>query len=438
MNTLMTITGFTTLIIFILLMLIWLNIRKNNSGELWRDLEALKGKITDFEARLQVFPDLIRSNTADIVQERFTKFSDNLSSKNQELVQRFGAFQAELTKSMGENSKRLTEDFSAFKEILKKAITEDFDRLILSVENKLEAINTKVQENLNEGFKKSNETFNNVLERLAKIDEAQKNIENLSMNVVSLQEILSDKKSRGIFGEVQLNHILYAVFGEKNDSVFRTQYSLSNSRTVDAMLFLPAPIGNLPIDAKFPLDNYKRMIDRNLPDNDRTRAGKLFETDVKNQIDDISEKYIIPGETANQAIMFIPAEAVFAELYAYHDDLIKYAHHQRVWITSPTTFMAVLNTIQIVLRDMERQKYADIIQQEIVKLSEEFRRYRERWNKLSTHIDTVHKDIKEIHTTSSKISNAFDKIARVEIEGKTSAELPDIATDAIEITGDEN
>jgi len=136
--------------------------------------------------------------------------------------------------------------------------------------------------------------------------------------------------------------------------------------------------------------------------------------------------------------MFIPAEAVFAELYAYHDDLIKYAHNQRVWITSPTTFMAVLNTIQIVLRDMERQKYADIIQQEIVKLSEEFRRYRERWNKLSTHIDTVHKDIKEIHTTSSKISNAFDKIARVEIEGKTSAELPDIATDAIEITGDEN
>ena len=438
MNTLMTITGFTTLIIFILLMLIWLNIRKKNSGEPWRDLEALKGKITDFEARLQVFPDLIRSNTADIVQERFTKFSDNLSSKNQELVQRFGAFQAELTKSMGENSKRLTEDFSAFKEILKKAITEDFDRLILSVENKLEAINTKVQENLNEGFKKSTETFNNVLERLAKIDEAQKNIENLSTNVVSLQEILSDKKSRGIFGEVQLNHILYAVFGEKNDSVFRTQYSLSNSRTVDAMLFLPAPIGNLPIDAKFPLDNYKRMIDRNLPDNDRTRAGKLFETDVKNQIDDISEKYIIPGETANQAIMFIPAEAVFAELYAYHDDLIKYAHHQRVWITSPTTFMAVLNTIQIVLRDMERQKYADIIQQEIVKLSEEFRRYRERWNKLSTHIDTVHKDIKEIHTTSSKISNAFDKIARVEIEGKTSAELPDIATDAIEITGDEN
>jgi len=438
MNTLITITGITTLIIFILLTLIWLNIRKNNSGELWRDLEALKGKITDFEARLQVFPDLIRSNTADIVQERFTKFSDNLSSKNQELVQRFGAFQAELTKSMGENSKRLTEDFSAFKEVLKKTITEDFDRLILSVENKLEAINTKVQENLNEGFKKSTETFNNVLERLAKIDEAQKNIENLSTNVVSLQEILSDKKSRGIFGEVQLNHILYAVFGEKNDRVFRTQYSLSNSRTVDAMLFLPAPIGNLPIDAKFPLDNYKRMIDRNLPDNDRTRAGKLFETDVKNQIDDISEKYIIPGETANQAIMFIPAEAVFAELYAYHDDLIKYAHNQRVWITSPTTFMAVLNTIQIVLRDMERQKYADIIQQEIVKLSEEFRRYRERWNKLSTHIDTVHKDIKEIHTTSSKISNAFDKIARVEIEGKTSAELPDIATDAIEITGDEN
>ena len=120
--------------------------------------------------------------------------------------------------------------------------------------------------------------------------------------------------------------------------------------------------------------------------------------------------------------MFIPAEAVFAELYAYHDDLIEYSHSRRVWLTSPTTFMAVLNTVQLVLRDIERRKYADIIQQEIMKLSEEFRRYRDRWNKLSAHIDTVQKDVKDIHTTSNKISNSFEKIAKVELGEKS--ELP--------------
>ena len=242
------------------------------------------------------------------------------------------------------------------------------------------------------------------------------------LNVVSLQEILSDKKSRGIFGEVQLNQVLYAIFGEKNDKIFQIQYTLSNDKTVDAILFLPEPIGNIPIDAKFTLDNYKRSIDKSLSEAERITATKLFKADVKKQIDEIADKYILPGETSNQAIMFIPAEAVFAELYAYHDDLIEYSHSRRVWLTSPTTFMAVLNTVQLVLRDIERRKYADIIQQEIMKLSEEFRRYRDRWNKLSAHIDTVQKDVKDIHTTSNKISNSFEKIAKVELGEKS--ELP--------------
>jgi DNA recombination protein RmuC len=191
---------------------------------------------------------------------------------------------------------------------------------------------------------------------------------------------------------------------------------------VDAILFLPEPIGNIPIDAKFTLDNYKRSIDKSLSEAERIAATKLFKADVKKQIDEIADKYILPGETSNQAIMFIPAEAVFAELYAYHDDLIEYSHSRRVWLTSPTTFMAVLNTVQLVLRDIERRKYADIIQQEIMKLSEEFRRYRDRWNKLSAHIDTVQKDVKDIHTTSNKISNSFEKIAKVELGEKS--ELP--------------
>jgi len=410
------------LVIISLLVIIMAKVRKKTDQSGDSALEALKEKIIALESQLNIFPELVQSKTADIVQKRFTEFTDNVSTKNREMIEKFGNFQVEITKSLGETSKKQTEEFSQFKDTFKRAVSEDFEHLTKNVAEKLDAINNKVQENLSEGFKKTNETFTNVIERLAKIDEAQKNIESLSTNVVSLQEILSDKKSRGIFGEVQLNQVLYAIFGEKNDKIFQIQYTLSNDKTVDAILFLPEPIGNIPIDAKFTLDNYKRSIDKSLSEAERIAATKLFKADVKKQIDEIADKYILPGETSNQAIMFIPAEAVFAELYAYHDDLIEYSHSRRVWLTSPTTFMAVLNTVQLVLRDIERRKYADIIQQEIMKLSEEFRRYRDRWNKLSAHIDTVQKDVKDIHTTSNKISNSFEKIAKVELGEKS--ELP--------------
>ena len=410
------------LVIISLLVIIMAKVRKKTDQSGDAALEALKEKIIALESQLNIFPELVQSKTADIVQKRFTEFTDNVSTKNREMIEKFGNFQVEITKSLSENSKKQTEEFSQFKDTFKRAVSEDFEHLTKNVAEKLDAINNKVQENLSEGFKKTNETFTNVIERLAKIDEAQKNIESLSTNVVSLQEILSDKKSRGIFGEVQLNQVLYAIFGEKNDKIFQIQYTLSNDKTVDAILFLPEPIGNIPIDAKFTLDNYKRSIDKSLSEAERIAATKLFKADVKKQIDEIADKYILLGETSNQAIMFIPAEAVFAELYAYHDDLIEYSHSRRVWLTSPTTFMAVLNTVQLVLRDIERRKYADIIQQEIMKLSEEFRRYRDRWNKLSAHIDTVQKDVKDIHTTSNKISNSFEKIAKVELGEKS--ELP--------------
>ena len=410
------------LVIISLLVIIMAKVRKKTDQSGDAALEALKEKIIAMESQLNIFPELVQSKTADIVQKRFTEFTDNVSTKNREMIEKFGNFQVEITKSLGETSKKQTEEFSQFKDTFKRAVSEDFEHLTKNVAEKLDAINNKVQENLSEGFKKTNETFTNVIERLAKIDEAQKNIESLSTNVVSLQEILSDKKSRGIFGAVQLNLVLYALFVEKKDKIFQIQYTLSNDKTVDAILFLPEPIGNIPIDAKFTLDNYKRSIDKSLSEAERIAATKLFKADVKKQIDEIADKYILPGETSNQAIMFIPAEAVFAELYAYHDDLIEYSHSRRVWLTSPTTFMAVLNTVQLVLRDIERRKYADIIQQEIMKLSEEFRRYRDRWNKLSAHIDTVQKDVKDIHTTSNKISNSFEKIAKVELGEKS--ELP--------------
>ena len=277
-------------------------------------------------------------------------------------------------------------------------------------------INEKVNERLDENFEKTNKTFNNVLEKLAKIDEAQKKIDSLSTDIVSLQGILTDKKSRGIFGEVNLNHILISVFGSGNSKVFQEQYAFDNNTIADAVLFAPEPLGVVAIDSKFPLENYRIMVDKNRSKLDREAAEKLFKSDVKKHIDAISTKYIIPGKTSDQAIMFLPAEAIFAEINAYHSDLIEYAYKKRVWITSPTTLMSTLTTIQVIIKNQERDKYAKVIQEELAKLSVEFGRYKDRWDKLSRSIETVSKDVADIHTTTDKITKRFDSINRVDIE----------------------
>ena len=215
---------------------------------------------------------------------------------------------------------------------------------------------------------------------------------------------------------MQLYQIMAAVFGEKNDRIYETQYKLSNGTIVDAMLHAPLPMGDLPIDSKFPLENYQRMMDRTLGEVERQLAEKQFKQDVKKHIDDIFNKYVTPQETSDQAVMFLPAEAIFAEINAYHPDLVAYSQRKRVWLVSPTTFMSTLTTIQVILNNLERDQHALIIQQELNKLGDEFKRYKERWDKLSKHIDSVSKDVKEIHITTEKIGTRFDAISNVELD----------------------
>ena len=174
----------------------------------------------------------------------------------------------------------------------------------------------------------------NVLERLRKIDEAQKKIDGLSNDIVSLQGILTDKKTRGIFGEVNLKHILSSVFGENNKKVYSLQYTLPNGTIADSILFAPEPLGTIAIDSKFPLEHYRMMVDKSLPVDVRNNYEKQFKMDVKKHIDAIHDKYIIPGITSNQAIMFLPAEAIFAEINAYHSDIIEYSYGKRLSVIS--------------------------------------------------------------------------------------------------------
>ena len=312
--------------------------------------------------------------------------------------------------------KNMTKDIGDFKYDFASSLKNDFERQNETIERRLSLINERVNERLDVNFEKTNKTFANVLERLSKIDEAQKKIDGLSTDIISLQSILTDKKTRGIYGETNLNMILRSVFGEKNDKVYRVQYSLPNGTISDAILFAPEPLGTIAIDSKFPLEHYEKMTDRNISKSERESYEKMFKLDVKKHIDAISSKYIIDGVTSKQAIMFLPAEAIFAEINAYHPDVLNYAYSKRVWITSPTTLMSTLTIISMILKDMERDKYAKVIHNELNKLGIEFGRYKERWAHLSKSIETVTKDVQSINTTTDKITKRFEEINNVDIK----------------------
>lgn len=304
-----------------------------------------------------------------------------------------------------ENLKKINDDFKKSEIEITKTINENLDR-----------INMKVEERLNKGFEETKKTFVDVIERLSKIDEAQKKIESLSTNIMSLQDILNDKKSRGNFGEVQLEILLKDSFGENNYKIYEIQKTLGNDKIADAYLHIPGDSNDICIDSKFPLEHYKIMKDSNRTNEEVLSATKMFKQDVKKHIDDISSKYIIEGVTANQAIMFVPSEAVFAEINAYYDDLVVYANRKRVSITSPTTLMALLKVVILAYRDSELNKNAKVLFDELEKLGKDFKLYSARWESLQKDIEKVSKDVKEINTTTGKLTNKFEKIQTANIK----------------------
>lgn len=332
---------------------------------------------------------------------------DQLSHDNRLLLERFteknGELKLHVAQTISENNRKTTDDLIQFSDKLSKTLDEQ-----------MEKINRRVDEKLGAGFEQTNKTFHDVVDRLSKIDAAQKQIERLSTDVVSLNDILNDKKTRGTFGEIQLKQLFVAVFGENKPGVYELQKKLSNDTLVDAIIHAPDPMGDITIDSKFPLENYRRMLDKALSEKDRDEAQKAFIMDVKKHIDSIASKYIIPNITANQAIMFVPAEAIFAEITSRHDELIMYGQQRNVWIASPTTLMSILTTVQVVMRDIERNKYSKQIQEELIQLSTDFERYKERWDRLLKNLDTVSKTAKEVNVTSAKITKQFKKISNVE------------------------
>ena len=293
-------------------------------------------------------------------------------------------------------------------------LSASMEMLAKSTDARLEQISGKVSERLEEGFKKTNDTFVSVMARLATIDEAQKKIDGLTTNVVSLQELLGDKRSRGAFGEVQLENLVRNILPPM---AYEFQYTFgSGGARADCVLKLPPPTGMVAVDAKFPLENYRRMSEAGLAELERSSAQRQFRADIKRHVDDIAGKYIVAGETSDGAVMFVPAEAVFAEIHAYHSEVVDYAMQRRVWIVSPTTLMAVLNTARAVMKDVATREQVHIIKDELGKLGKDFQRFDARMKKLADHIRLAHQDAEEVRVSSDKITRRFSQIERVEFD----------------------
>ncbi len=340
----------------------------------------------------------------------------------QGLEQRHGAAvgsqQEALDRAIGRVQQQLGETLSRTGAELGKRM----DTLTAATDQKLLEISGQVDRRLSEGFEKTTATFTEIVERIKVIDEAQKKITELSSNVVSLQEVLADRSARGAFGEVQLEGLIRNLLPE---AAFQTQHTLSNGNRVDCILFLPTPTGNVPIDSKFPLENYRRKLDSNLSPEERKFAEAAFARDIRTHIHAIAEKYVAPPETSDGAVMFIPAEAVFAEIHSAHPELVDEAHRARVWMCSPTTMMAILTTARAVLKDEATRQQVHIIQDHLRRLGSDFERFRARMDQLATHIRQASEDVDRVHTSARKITSRFTKIEQLEMESGQQMTLLD-------------
>ncbi len=376
----------------------------------WREFSSSKNA-----ALLSQLEDKHRAMLIDL-NDGLTKLGDRMNTASQgsaDLLKNAVTQELQQTRDAMHGLKLAqTENLAKNREELLEKLNQTFESLSKTVEGRLDLISGKVSERLDEGFKKTNETFISVMERLATIDEAQKKIDGLTVNMVSLQELLGDKRSRGAYGEVQLEGLVRNVL--PNDS-FKMQHTFENGSRVDCALFLPEPTGTVAVDSKFPLENYHKMFDNTLSEALQDAAEKQFKLDIKKHVDDIASKYIIPNVTSDGAVMFIPAEAVFAEIHAYHPEIIDYAMNKRVWLVSPTTLMAVLNTARAVLKDVEMRKQVHIIKDELGKLSKDFERFDVRMKKLADNIRQAHENAQDVHISSQKITNRFKQIERVEL-----------------------
>ena len=288
----------------------------------------------------------------------------------------------------------------------------------IGLNERFDGLNKRLGDSFAEQTEKTGETLMELHSRLVVIDRAQQKITDLSQQVVGLQDILSNKQARGAFGEIQLNDIVSAALPP---SAFALQVTLGNGSRVDCMLKLPNPPGAIAIDAKFPLESY-RALRESKEEPALSQSRRAFSADVIRHVRAIEEKYIIPGETAESALMFLPSEAVYAELHANFGNVIEESYRRRVWIVSPTTLMATLNTIRAVLKDARMREQAGVIQTEVHLLLDDVVRLEKRVGRLNQHFDQTAEDIRQIRISTDKVIKRAERIDEIQLGEDTPSE----------------
>ncbi|WP_270725798.1 DNA recombination protein RmuC [Shimia sp. Alg240-R146] len=285
-------------------------------------------------------------------------------------------------------------------------------QLLQHMEKRLSQVNLQMTENLQGSARRTAHSLGELQERLKTIDKAQENITRLSGDVLSLQDILSNKQTRGAFGEIQLNDIVSKAL--PSDS-YKLQHTLSNGKRADCLIHLPNPPGPIVIDSKFPLEAYE-MLRNASTQGELDAAARMLRTSVKKHIKDISEKYILDGETADGALMFLPSEAVYAELHANFPELVRDGFEARVWIVSPTTCMATLNTMRAILKDARMREQAGAIRKELGLLHKDVDRLGTRVENLDRHFTQAAKDVSEIKISADKAGRRARRLDSFDFE----------------------
>lgn len=354
---------------------------------------------------------LVEKSVESIMNKQMTNFVKELNDNNEKSSKNIGDFQLK------------TQEF----------LTQRIDALNKRLDEKIQALDKKVDEKLEKGFQGTSESMAQVRERLKAIDEAQKQMEGLGKEVVSLKNVLEGNQTRGQYGEYQLSMVLHSVFGDTY-GCYEEQYTMKKVKDgddvrADAVVFMPEPNKMICIDSKFPFQQYKRLFEAETEE-EKDALKKEFASDVKKHITVIKEKYIVENKTAPEALMFIPNDGVFA--FIHHDlpEVVDYAREKRVILTSPSTLPPMLVTLNMIKIDSERAKNAKEISKQLAKLGKDFEMFGREWDTFSKQLETASKSREKLDNRVNKITGKFDSISQVELQ--------DEPLEIEEANGDEN
>lgn len=385
--------GLTLLLALLILVIVLLSKKPKENPYQVEAIGALKGQIDRLQGD-------IAHDLADTLKEELAKIKDANAIQSKENIEKMGQLETKLTKSLSDDVGKITE----------------------KVDAKFLEINTKIEEKIFQGFKTTTKTVEGVVEKLALLEQAQKNIQELSGQVVNLNNVLSNNQSRGKFGEFQLSSILHQVFGDtKGLYELQAELKVKGRETVrpDAQIHLPEPNHIVCIDAKFPFQSYQKIFDRQ-NNEDVSELKKQFTAEIIKHIKDVAKKYIIDSVTAPQALMFIPSDGIFAYIHVELDKVIEEAQKVNVIITSPATLQPMLATMNLLIVEYNRSKNLKTINEQLIKLSKDFAKFTEEWTKLSKNLSTANAAREQLDRSVDKITGKFQQI-----KGSQIGELPE-------------